>query len=549
MAKVFLGTDTVLGRTVAIKMLAPQFADDDGFVQRFRREAQAAASISHPHIVSVFDTGSDDGLHYIVMEYVEGKTLAEYLAGGGRIMPDRAIDIAMDVCTALEAAHAQGVIHRDVKPGNIMLNGRGEVKVTDFGIARVTTTAETVAQTAAILGTASYLSPEQAQGLPVDGRSDIYSLGCVMFEMVTGRPPFLGDSPVAVASKQVLEQPVPPSRLNADVTGDLDAVILRALAKHPANRYQSAEEMHADLDRAKRGLPVEATPLLAGTTQVIDRPAPQATQVLPPPSEPRHRNWIPLVVTLILIALLGGLLWFLAANLLSDDNQQGGTLVTVPNVVGKSREQAEADLQDAGLAVGTVTRVQPSGSTQTPGTVLDQDPAANEKVERQTSVNLTVVAQPEAVTIPDLQGQSVADAQAALLDLGLVPDGPQQEPSDTVDQGLVTRTDPAAGQDVDPGSSVTIFTSSGPEQVTVPFVTCQSFGSAQNEIENAGLQPAISDSKVAINPQCPHGNKVAQQDPASGTAVAPGTTVTLFPGEESATGPTGGTGGTGGTGQ
>jgi len=539
MAKVFLGTDTVLGRTVAIKMLAPQFADDEGFVQRFRREAQAAASFSHPNIVSVFDTGSDDGVHYIVMEYVEGKTLAEYLAGGGRIMPDRAIDIAMAACNALEAAHAQGVIHRDIKPGNIMLNERGEVKVTDFGIARVTTTGETVAQTAAILGTASYLSPEQAQGLPVDGRSDIYSLGCVLFEMVTGRPPFMGDSPVAVASKQVLEQPIPPSRLNPDVTADLDAVILRALAKNPANRYQSAEEMRADLDRAKRGMPVDATPLLAaGTTAVIDRPA-EATQALPPPEEPGRRNWVPIVVTLILIALLGLLLWFLAANLLSDDNQQTGVLITVPNVVGESRNQAEADLQEAGLTVGNVTKVQPTDNTQTPGTVLEQSPAADEEVERQTPVDLTVVANPEAVTIPDLEGKSVADAQAALLDLGLVPDGPTEEPSDTVDQGLVTRTDPASGQDVDPGSTVTIFTSSGPEQVTVPLVTCQSFGSAQKDLENAGLTPAISQDAVAINPQCPHGNKVAQQDPASGTTVDRGTTVTLFPGQESATGPTG----------
>jgi eukaryotic-like serine/threonine-protein kinase len=539
MAKVFLGTDTVLGRTVAIKMLAPQFADDDGFVQRFRREAQAAASISHRHIVSVFDTGSDDGVHYIVMEYVEGKTLAEYLAGGGRIMPDRAIDIAMDVCGALEAAHARGVIHRDIKPGNIMLNERGDVKVTDFGIARVTTTAETVAQTAAILGTASYLSPEQAQGLPVDGRSDIYSLGCVLFEMVTGRPPFLGDSPVAVASKQVLEQPIPPSRLNPDVTPDLDAVVLRALSKNPANRYQSAEEMRADLDRAKRGLPVDATPLLAGTTQVIDRPPPQSTQVLPPPGEPERRNWVPIVVTLILIALLGGLLWFLAANLLSDDNQQTGVLIAVPNVVGETRQQAEADLQEAGLKVGTITRVQPTDQTQTPGTVLEQDPAPNEEVERQTAVNLTIVATPEAVTIPDLQGQTVADAQRALNELGLVLGGPTEEPSDTVDAGLVTRTDPAAGQDVDPGSTVTIFTSSGPEQVTVPLVTCQSFGSAQKDLERAGLTPQISQDTVAINPQCPHGNKVASQDPASGTTVARGTTVTLFPGAEGATGPTG----------
>ena len=539
MAKVFLGTDTVLGRTVAIKMLAPQFADDDGFVQRFRREAQAAASISHRHIVSVFDTGSDDGVHYIVMEYVEGKTLAEYLAGGGRIMPDRAIDIAMDVCGALEAAHARGVIHRDIKPGNIMLNERGDVKVTDFGIARVTTTAETVAQTAAILGTASYLSPEQAQGLPVDGRSDIYSLGCVLFEMVTGRPPFLGDSPVAVASKQVLEQPIPPSRLNPDVTPDLDAVVLRALSKNPANRYQSAEEMRADLDRAKRGLPVDATPLLAGTTQVIDRPPPQSTQVLPPPGEPERRNWVPIVVTLILIALLGGLLWFLAANLLSDDNQQTGVLIAVPNVVGETRQQAEADLQEAGLKVGTITRVQPTDQTQTPGTVLEQDPAPNEEVERQTAVNLTIVATPEAVTIPDLQGQTVADAQRALNDLGLVLGGPTEEPSDTVDAGLVTRTDPAAGQDVDPGSTVTIFTSSGPEQVTVPLVTCQSFGSAQKDLERAGLTPQISQDTVAINPQCPHGNKVASQDPASGTTVARGTPVTLFPAAEGATGSTG----------
>jgi len=543
MAKVFLGTDTVLGRTVAIKMLAPQFADDDGFVNRFRREAQAAASFSHPHIVSVFDTGSDDGVHYIVMEYVEGKTLAEYLAGGGRIMPDRAIDIAMAACEALEAAHAQGVIHRDIKPGNIMLNARGEVKVTDFGIARVIApSAETVAQTAAILGTASYLSPEQAQGLPVDGRSDIYSLGCVLFEMVTGRPPFLGDSPVAVASKQVLEQPVPPSRLNPDVTPDLDAVILRALSKNPANRYQSAEEMRADLDRAKRGLPVDATPLLAaGTTQVIDRPPPQSTQVLPPPGEPERRNWVPIVVTLVLVALLGLLLWFLATNLLSNDNQQNGALVTVPNVVGQSRQQAEADLTDAGLKVGNVTKVAPVDATQTPGTVTAQDPAADEQVQKDTPVNLTVVAQPEAVTIPALEGSSLNEAQAALIQLGLEPTGPQQEPSDTVDAGKVTRTDPASGTDVDPGSTVTIFLSSGPEQVTVPLVTCQSFNSAQKDLERLGLQPVISSDTVAINPQCPHGNKVAQQDPASGTTVDPGTTVTLFPGESAATGPTGGT--------
>ena len=547
MAKVFLGTDTVLGRTVAVKVLAPQYADDDSFVQRFRREAQAAASITHPNIVSVFDTGSDDGVHFIVMEYVEGRTLAEILAGGGRILPDRAIDIAIDVDRALEAAHARGVIHRDIKPGNIMLDPRGSVKVTDFGIARVTTTADTVAQTAAIMGTAAYLSPEQAQGLPNDGRSDIYSLGCVLFEMVTGRPPFLGDSPVAVASKQVLEQPVPPSRLNPDITADLDAVILRTLAKNPANRYQSAEEMRSDLERAKRGLPVLATPLLAaGATQVLDPPPAQATQVLPPPEPERGTNWVPIVVTLILIALLGALLWFLAANVLNNDDQQTGVLVTVPNVVGEKRAQAISDLQDNGLAVGTITPVPAADDTQDPGTVLEQDPAAGAEVDRGSKVNLTIVAAPDQVAIPSLEGSSLEEAQATLTGLGLVPAGPQEEPSDTIDAGLVTRTDPASGTDVDPGSQITIFVSAGPDQVPVPEVRCQSFGSAQNELDKAGLSSVISSETVPINPACPLGNKVAAQDPVPGTQVDPGTTVTLFRGVEGPTGPTGGTGETGG---
>jgi serine/threonine-protein kinase len=546
MAKVFLGRDTVLGRTVAVKVLAPQFADDDGFVQRFRREAQAAASIGHPHIVSVFDTGSDDGVHYIVMEYVEGRTLAEFLAGGGRILPDRAIDIAMDVCRALEAAHAQGVIHRDIKPGNIMLNPRGEVKVTDFGIARVTTTADTVAQTAAILGTASYLSPEQAQGLPVDGRSDIYSLGCVLFEMVSGRPPFLGDSPVAVASKQVLEQPVPPSKLNSDVTPDLDAVILRALAKNPANRYQSAEEMRADLERARRGLPVDATPLLAaGTTQVLDRPPAQATQVLPPSEPERRTNWIPIVVTLVLIALLGGLLWFLASTLLEDDPQTA-VQVTVPNVVDKSRAQAEQELDDAGLEVEIADRVPPADDTQQPGTVVEQDPEAGAEVDEGSVVSLTIVEAAQQVEIPNLEGSTPEAAASTLEGLGLTPVGPQEEPSDTVDEGLVTRSNPASGEEVEPGSTVTIFVSSGPGTVVVPDVTCQSFGSAQSDLRRAGLEPIRSSETRPVNPLCALGTKVAAQEPAGGTVAEVGSQVFLFAGEEPiSTGPTGPTGETG----
>jgi serine/threonine-protein kinase len=549
MAKVFRGTDTVLGRTVAIKVLAPQFSDDEAFVQRFRREAQAAARISHPAIVSVFDTGSDDGLHYIVMEFVEGRTLAQVLAEGGRIMPDRALAITREVTRALEAAHAQGVIHRDIKPGNIMLNPRGEVKVTDFGIARMTTSAETIEQTAAILGTASYLSPEQAQGQPVDGRSDIYSLGCVLYEMVTGRPPFLGDSPVTVASKQVLEQPVPPSKLNPDVTPDLDAVILRTLAKNPANRYGSAAELREDLERVSRGLPVDAPPVLeASATRVIDRPA-ERTAVLPfEEVEPERRSpWVPVAVTLILIGLLGGVLWFLAATLLGGDDQQTPVLIEVPSLIGERQRAAEELLREAGLEVGEITKVPPEDETQVPGTVIDQDPAAGSEVEEGTPVDLVVVGQPELVAVPDIPpGSTLEQARAALLEVGLVPAGPEEQPSTEIDVGLVIGTVPAAGTEVEPGSEVVIIVSSGPDTVVVPEVRCLSFNAALNRLEKEGLNGVISDDTVAINPSCPLGNKVADQDPAPGTEVEPGSTVTLFAGEEPI--PTGGTGPTGPTG-
>jgi serine/threonine-protein kinase len=562
MAKVYRGEDTVLGRVVAIKVLAPQFADDPNFVTRFRREAQAAARISNQNLVSVFDTGSDDGVHYIVMEFVEGRTLAD-LAGGGRIMPDRAIEIAIDVCRALEAAHAQGVIHRDIKPGNIMINQRGEVKVTDFGIARVVSTSETVAQTAAVLGTASYLSPEQAQGQPVDGRSDLYSLGCVLYEMVTGRPPFLGDSPVTVASKQVLEQPTPPSRLNRDVSPDLDAVILRALAKNPANRYQSAAECRADLERIRRGLPVEATPLLpadVGTTRMIPRESAGRTAVLPPtqqPEPPRSRWWIPVLVTLLILGVLALVMFLLARNLLNDDENAPPQTVTVPNVVGERLNAAKADLEAEGLVVpdDKVIRVPPPAEDPTaePGTVLEQDPAANEEVPTGTEVTLTVVEEPGTVTLPTgLAGQDPVAVRDALL--ALSPDlviTTQDEPSADVDVGLVTRIDPPEGTDVQPDAAVTIFISSGPENVTVPDVRCRPFGAAAAELRQAGLNPVISDTTVAPNPLCPNPNRVAAQDPApGGSPVPPGTTVTLFGGAETPepTGPTGPTAPTGGSG-
>ncbi|HYG73247.1 MAG TPA: Stk1 family PASTA domain-containing Ser/Thr kinase [Actinomycetota bacterium] len=561
MAKVYRGEDTVLGRTVAVKVLAPQYADDPNFVERFRREAQAAARLSNPNVVSVFDTGSEEDVHFIVMEFVDGRTLGDYLTGGGRIMPDRALDIGIDVCRALEAAHAQGVVHRDIKPGNIMVTASGDVKVTDFGIARMATSADTLAQTAAILGTASYLSPEQAQGQPVDGRTDIYSLGCVLYEMVTGRPPFIGDSPVAVASKQVLEQPVPPSRLNRDVSPDLDAVILRALAKNADNRYQSAEELRSDLERVRGGLPVEATPLMP--TAVAAAPAAGATRVMPheavpagrtavlepePYVEERSRWWIPVIVVLVILTILGIFLWVLAQNLLNDEPEprNQGQLVAVPDVVGEQFFDARDILEDAGFTVGSPERVPPEDDTQEEGTVLEQDPAADEEVEEGSEVVLTVVGEAELVVVPDVAaGTTLEDAQSQLTDAGLAPGDEVEEASD-VEIGLVIGFDPPSGEEVEPGSTVDIIVSSGPAEVSVPEVRCRSFASAQNQLERAGLVAVISDETVAINSACPLGNKVAAQDPGPGEVVEPGTTVTLFAAEEAVepTGPTGATGDT-----
>ncbi len=546
MAKVFRGTDTVLGRPVAIKVLAPRFADDASFVQRFRREAQAAARLSNPNVVGVFDTGTDDGVHYIVMEYVEGRTLAEELAGGGRIVPERAIEIAQAVCDALAAAHEQGVIHRDIKPGNIMITPSGRVKVADFGIARMTTSAETIEQTAAVLGTAAYLSPEQAKGEPVDARSDLYSLGCVLYEMVTGRPPFVGDSPVAVASKQVLEPPVPPSRLNPDVSPELEAVILRALAKNPANRYASAAEMRQDLERARRGLPVEAPPVLpeAASTQLL-RPGPR-TEVLPPPEPERSRWWIPALVIGLLLAAIGIVLWLFASDILGgrEEASPTPTLVEVPEVIGMRVRAAEEAIVQAGLELGErIEQPITDPATQRPGIVVDQDPAPFETVPEGTPVVLTVLVPPEAVTIPPVAGMSLEDARAALETLGFVVVGTREEPSEDP-AGQVIGTDPPAGTPAPYGSEVTIIVSSGPGEVIVPDVVCFSLGQAKAKIQEAGLVPVVASETKPPNPLCPKGNKVVDTDPDPQARVRPGSEVLIYlPGPApSPTGPTGPTG-------
>src|SRR3954452_12138908 len=291
MAEVHLGRDVRLGRDVAIKLLRPDLARDPAFQSRFKREAQAAPSLNHSAIVAVYDTGEDvrgsRRTPYIVMEFVEGRTLRQVLEAEGRLLPQRALEIVAQVCAALEQAHRAGIVHRDVKPGNVMLTRTGEVKVMDFGIARaVTGTGATMTQTAAVIGTVSYLSPEQARGEHVDARSDIYSTGCLLYELLTGAPPFSGESAVAVAYQHVREDPVPPSRIETDLSLAMDAVVLKAMAKSPANRYQTAADMRADLDRAAAGRPVEATPVLTDDAAAL-MPPPATTVLLRQQQQPR----------------------------------------------------------------------------------------------------------------------------------------------------------------------------------------------------------------------------------------------------------------------
>jgi eukaryotic-like serine/threonine-protein kinase len=524
MATVFKGTDTVLGRPVAVKVLSPQYSGDANFVTRFRREAQAAASLNHPNLVSVYDTGTDDGVHFIVMEYVEAKTLADYLAGGGRIMPERSIEIAEAVCDALSVAHAHGIIHRDIKPANVMITSKGDVKVTDFGIARVITGADTLAQTAAVLGTASYLSPEQAQSQPVDQRSDIYSLGVALYEMVTGRPPFSGDSPVMVASKHVLEQPTPPSKLNPDVSPELEAVIMKAMAKNPDNRYQDAEEMKADLERARLGQGVQATPLLpeSAQTQRI-APAGPPTAVLPPAAPEdggRRRWWIPALIIVLILAVLGGGLYLLASSLLSTNTDS----VNVPDVRGFTEEAATRTLRDAGF--GVTPEFQVTTDQGKIGEVIEQSPDAGSLLAKGETVTITVGKRPAQVEVPKLTGltqdEAVAALEAAHLALGATSTQPSEEPD-----GTVVSQDPLPGERVDKNSSVDIVLSQGPSEVTVPDVVCESLGKAESDLNKAGFQ-VVTSEETQFNVECPKNGRVAAQDPPGNSSAPSGSTVTLI---------------------
>ena len=517
MAEVYRARDDLLGREVAVKVLSQRFSKDAAFIERFRREAQAAANLNHPNIVSLYDYGSEPDANFIVMEFIDGKTLAEIISEEGPLLPERAASIARDVAEALTRAHAAGLVHRDIKSANIMLNTAGQTKVTDFGIARAlgTSAEATMTQTGMVIGTAAYLSPEQAQGNPVDARSDVYSLGCVLHEMLTGSAPFTGDTPLSIAYKHVRETAPRPSSLNPDVPAPLDAITMKAMAKNPDNRYASAAEMSHDLQRFLSGHQVEATPLLAGDTMVATRAA--GTQVLHETAYedelPSRRGGMYLLVALGLLILFGLIAFFVFDNLV-------GNNVTVPNVRGKTEEQARSDLDKVGLKASVTERAH---ATVRPGRVIRQNPEAGDKINEGDTVTLFVSIGPKETLVPDLTNMTVEDARAALEKADLELGKRNKEPSEEVEGGLIIRQDPSEGLTVEAGRKVEVWVSSGPEPVTVPFVEGQSEETAINEITNEGLNPEVTRES---HPDVPEG-EVISQDPDGGTEASRGDTVRI----------------------
>ncbi|HVX18772.1 MAG TPA: Stk1 family PASTA domain-containing Ser/Thr kinase [Acidimicrobiales bacterium] len=541
MAEVFLARDQLLERPVAVKILVPEFATDQSFVERFRREAQAAANLNHPNIVGVYDWGKEAGTHFIVMEYVDGRSLADILKAEGTVHPDRAADIATDVGAALGFAHRNGVVHRDVKPGNVLISRDGVVKVTDFGIARATTSGAdaNLTQTGSVMGTATYFSPEQAQGRPVDPRSDLYSLGVVMYEMVCGRPPFQGDSPVAIAYKHVQEQPVPPRHLNTAIPPAYEAITMKLLAKNPANRYASAEDLRADLRRFREGRPVQAEgildPPVGATAAVAGVGATRATRaatstmagdgaMLPPSNRfdepPRRRGGVFLVAAIALLALLGVGLFVLARSL----GVGGSDKVKVPDVRKQSILAATNQLKNAGFTVATdIERVYDDSVGK--DLVIRTDPPTGKAVAKGSSIKLVVSAGHE-IKIPDgIEGLSLDDAVNRLEAAGLSSDQIDQigQANDEVDANVVMSVDPTSGSVVPPGGTVKLTYSTGTNK-TVPSIPVGSDqDAAVSALTSAGYHVQLN---YEYSPTVPQG-KVIRLDPAGGTKLKPGETVVV----------------------
>ena len=532
MAEVHRGRDLRLGREVAVKVLRSDLARDPSFQVRFRREAQAAASLNHPAIVAVYDTGEDrsssGATPYIVMEYVEGDTLRDVLRREGVLSPERAMNFAADICNALDFSHRNGIVHRDVKPGNVMVTPQGTVKVMDFGIARaVSDSAATMTSTAAVIGTAQYLSPEQARGESVDARSDVYSVGCLLYELVTGAPPFTGDSPVSVAYQHVREDPRLPSSVNPAIPPELDAILLKALSKNPANRYQSAADMRNDLLRALAGQRVEATPVMgdAEKTAIIGAPpggyGDGNWDDEDDDARKRRRNRI-IAAVIAGVLILGGVIAVALLVNAGDDQpaaEPTATQVPVPNVTGQDRATATQNLEAAGLTVGTVTNQVTADASQI-DTVLGTDPSSGTQVDPGSAVNLTVGVGPDTIEVPAVIGLDVDRAENTLGNAGF--DSVETEEIDSLapaDQ--VVDVSPGEGQSVDPSTTVTLQVSDGDAEV--PDVTGQQQAAATQALRTAGFTNVTSEQ---VESQQPQGTVVAT-DPSGGEQVSADDLITL----------------------
>lgn len=535
MADVHRAHDEVLDRPVAVKRLLSHHGDDGSFRERFRAEAHAAASLNHPNIVSVYDTGVHEDRPFIVMELVKGRSLQETIRAGG-VTEDRALEICGEVCAALQYAHDSGLIHRDVKPGNILLAEDGTVKVADFGIARAVD-ADTVTQTAAVLGTAAYLSPEQAQGRQLDSRTDLYSLGVVLYELLSGEQPFTGDSAVTVAYQHVQELPTPLRERDASVSSSAEAIAMRALAKNPGNRYQTADEMRADIARARVGRPIAAPAVLRADD--VDRtlvpagersltPAAEqrsATSVLAPVADDEDEPTTPLQVLgyvllgLLTIALVAGGIVLLAGGFGGDDPD--AALTTVPDVVGEAQRAAEVILGDASL------QLEVSGEENDPdvpeGDVISQTPEAGTDVAVDSVVSVVLSLGPADLEVPDLRGMTEEEARAALREANILRGQIQRESNDDVEEGRVIRTEPEAGSTVAPNQPVNLVVSSGEELVRVRNVVALVDADARSMLQDQDLVVEVFQVFSEFVPE----GSVVSQDPAGGTEVPVGSTVVL----------------------
>jgi serine/threonine-protein kinase len=534
MADVYLARDQLLDRRVALKMLFPELSTDEAFVERFRREAQAAANLSHPNIVSVYDWGEEAGTYFIVMEFVNGKPLSQIIKTEGALLPDRAADIGAEVAAALGFAHRNGVVHRDVKPGNVLIDGEGRVKVADFGIARAltSTTGESLTQTGAVMGTATYFSPEQAQGYGVDARSDIYSLGIVLYEMVTGRPPFSGDNPVTVAYKHVRELPVPPRDANPAIPPAFEAIVLQAMAKDPGQRYQTAEELRADLLRFRQGRQVAAVPPPPPTALVTEAvAATQAVTTVGPATTvagaagtgaepPNKRTGMYVVLLFVMLIGLAALLFALAK--MAGIGGGGGSKtaqVTVPNVVGRTADAAESTLKGMGFTVSQ--DFQANGADK--NIVFDQDPKPDSKAAKGSTVTLKVSQGQAPVRVPRVTGLKQQDAEDTLTGAGFKVGAIDQQNSDSVPSGIVMTQDPKAGDQAPQGATVNLVVSSGKEQVSIPDEAGKDADAAANDLGRVGLQTTTTQEASGSVPS----GKVIRTDPPKGTQVDKGSMVTL----------------------